>query len=76
MHYFRELYSMSGQTVPTYSLSFLFVSGLCLILSSLIIFQASQIGLSTGLLLIAPEVIGSAVIVFMFFREFNEALGA
>ena len=76
MHYFRELYSMSVRTVPTYSLSFLFVSGLCLILSSLIIFQASQIGLSTGLMLIAPEVIGSAVIVFMFFREFNEALGA
>ncbi len=76
MHYFRELYSMSVQTVPTYSLSFLFVSGLCLILSSLIIFQASQLGLSLGLSLIAPEVIGSALIVFMFFREFNEALGA
>ena len=76
MHYFRELYSMCVRTVPTYSLSFLFVSGLCLILSGLIIFQASQIGLSTGLLLITPEVIGSVVIVFMFFREFNEALGA
>lgn len=76
MHYFRELYSMSVRTVPTYSLSFLFVSGLCLILSTLIIFQASQIGLSLALSLIAPEVIGSALIVFMFFREFNEALGA
>lgn len=76
MHYFRELYSMSVQTADHYSLSFLFVAGLCLILSSLIIFQASQIGLTNGLFLIVPEAIGSALIVFMFFREFNEALGA
>jgi len=76
MHYFRELYSMSVQTASGFSLSFLFVAGLCLILASLIIFQASQIGLTNGLFLIVPEAIGSALIIFMFFREFNEALGA
>lgn len=76
MHYFRELYAISVRTIPTYSLSFLFVSGLCLILSSLIVFQASQIGLINSFALIAPEAIGSALIVFMFFREFNESLGA
>ncbi len=75
MRYFAELYSQSVQSRPAYSLSFLFVCGLCLILSSLIIFQASQIGLSTALKLISLEAIGSALIVFMFFREFNEPLG-
>jgi len=76
MQYFRELYSMSVQAGSGYSLSFLFVSGLSLILATLIIFQSSQVGLGLSLRLVASEVIGSALIVFMFFREFNESLGA
>ncbi len=75
MQYFRELSSLGGPTATGYSLSFLFVSGLCLILSTLIVFQASQVGLGAGLQLVTSEALGSALIVFMFFREFNEALG-
>jgi len=75
MYYFRELNGLNARSRPAHSLSFLFVSGLCLILASLIVFQSSQIGLFTALKLIIPEVLGSVLIVFMFFREFNEALG-
>lgn len=75
MFYFRELNGVTYRNKPSYSLSFLFVSGLCLILSSLIIFQSSQIGLPSALKIIIPETIGSIIMIFMFFREFNEALG-
>jgi len=76
MQYFRELYSMSVQGGSGYSLSFLFVSGLSLILATLIVFQSAQVGLGLSLRLVTSEAIGSALIVFMFFREFNESLGA
>ena len=75
MQYFRELYSMSVQGGSGYSLSFLFVTGLSLILATLIVFQSSQVGLGLSLRLVASEAIGSALIAFMFFREFNESLG-
>ena len=75
MYYFRELNGVTYRNTPSYSLSFLFVSGLCLILSSLIIFQSSQVGLPSSLKIIIPETIGSIIMIFMFFREFNEALG-
>ena len=75
MYYFRELYALNAHTRPAYSLSFLFVCGLCLILSSVIVFQSAQIGLYMALRIIVPETLGVIIIIFMFFREFNEALG-
>ena len=75
MYYFRELNRVTYRTTPSYSLSFIFVSGLCLILASLIIFQSSQVGIASALKIIIPETIGSIIMIFMFFREFNEALG-
>ncbi len=75
MYYFRELNGVTYRNTPSYSLSFIFVSGLCLILASLIIFQSSQVGIASALKIIVPETVGSIIMIFMFFREFNEALG-
>ncbi len=75
MYYFRELNALNAHGRPAYSLSFLFVCGLCLIIASVIIYQSSQIGLFTSLRIVIPETLGVILIVFMFFREFNEALG-
>ena len=56
------------------SLSGAFVAALSLVMATIIVYQMMNLGAQAGLLVAWSELLGSVLIVFMFFRAFNEQL--
>ncbi len=74
--YFAEIHSQHRSSQSTFSVTSVFVIGLSLLIASMIAYQSSLVGPSLALQLIVPELLGSAIILFMFFREFSESIGS
>ncbi len=75
-YYFAEVHSHRHSSEATVSMTSVFVIGLSLLVAAMIAYQASLMGTSLALKVVIPELLGSAIILFMFFREFGESIGA
>jgi hypothetical protein len=58
----------------TIGLTGAFVGGMSLLAAAMAIYQMTNLGADAGTMLITTEVLGSAIMLFMFFRVFNEPL--
>lgn len=75
-YFFRRVHELRSHVRMTVSLTGSFVFGISMLAAVMIVFQMTQLGASAGAKVIFSELIGSAVLLFMFFREFNEPLTA
>jgi protease PrsW len=73
-YYFRRVAQLRQQVRTTISLTGAFVFGVSLLAAAMTAFQIMNLGPSAGSSLILTELVGSAALLFMFFREFNEPL--
>lgn len=75
-YFFARVHPLRGREKMTLSLTGAFVIGLSILAATVIAFQMATLGATAGASLIFNELLGSAVILFVFFREFNEPLTA
>lgn len=76
MYFFRHVHAIRENVRMTVSLTGAFVFGIALLAATVIAFQMAMLGAEAGASLIFSELIGSAALLFVFFREFNEPLTA
>lgn len=74
MFYFGRVSQLRTNIRMTVGLSGSFVFGISLVMGVVVIYQMMNLGPGAGLSVATSEFLGSAVLVFMFFREFNEQL--
>jgi RsiW-degrading membrane proteinase PrsW (M82 family) len=73
-YYFRRAHEVRNNVRMTVGLTGSFVFGMSLLAAAIIVYQMTNLGAGTGMMLVATELLGSALLLFMFFREFNEPL--
>jgi hypothetical protein len=73
--YFRRVHELRSNARMTIGLTGSFVFGISVLAAAMIAFQMVNLGPGPGSSAIIMELLGSAVLLFMFFREFNEPLG-
>ena len=73
--YFQEAHNLREKSEPTISLSGTMAFGISLLSASLIVYLSIILNLSQAISLSFSSFLGSAIILFMFFREFNERIG-
>ena len=72
--YFREANALQEIAKPLVSLSATMAVGVSLILASMLVYLSIVLNTSSAFQLTFGSFLGSAIILFMFFREFNETL--
>lgn len=72
--YFSRAHELRSNARMTFSLTGAFVTGVSLVAGAMLIFQMTRLGAAAGAKVVVPELIGSAVLLIMFFREFDEPL--
>ncbi len=73
-YYFKEANALREQLEPVISLSATMSFGICLLTSVLLVFLGTQFNLGQAMELAFGSFLGSAIILFMFFREFGDTL--
>lgn len=74
--FFERAHELRQNVRMTVSLTAAFLVGLSVVAAALIGYVIANLGVSAGMSLATSELIGSAVLVFMFIRAFNEPLAA
>ncbi len=74
MFYFNKAQELRTNRPMTVSLTGIFVFGVSLLAATLVGYEIATLGFRAGATLITTELLGSAVMLFMFFRIFNEPL--
>lgn len=72
--YFNRVHQLRHQTRTTIGLTGSFVLAVSAVAGTMIAFQMLNLGAEAGAILMASELLGSAILLFMFFREFREPL--
>lgn len=72
--YFRRVHELRSNRRMIIGLTGSFVLGISVLAAAMIVFQMVNLGPSAGASAIVMELLGSAILLFMFFREFNEPL--
>jgi protease PrsW len=73
-YYFRRAHELRNDVRMTIGLTGSFVFGMSLLAAAMTIYQMANLGADAGTMLIVTEILGSAILLFMFFRVFNEPL--
>lgn len=73
-YYFRRAHELRSGVRMTIGLTGAFVFGISVLAGAMIVYQMTNLGANVGATLLATEILGSAVLLFMFFRVFNEPL--
>jgi RsiW-degrading membrane proteinase PrsW (M82 family) len=73
-YYFSRAHALRDPARATISLSGAFIGGIATLGAAMIVFQMVRLGPADGLMIVVPELIGTIVLLVMFFREFNEPL--
>jgi RsiW-degrading membrane proteinase PrsW (M82 family) len=73
-YYFRRAHELRGDVRMTISLTGSFVFGMSLLAAAMVVYQMTNLGAGAGAMVITTEILGSAILLFMFFRVFNEPL--
>lgn len=73
-YFFSRVRPLRSEVRMTVSLTGAFVVGATVLCATIIAFQMATLGARAGASLIFTELLGSAVLLFLFFREFNEPL--
>jgi RsiW-degrading membrane proteinase PrsW (M82 family) len=74
MYFFRRVHEWRSNVRMTISLTGAFVIGISFLAAVMIAFQMAQLGASAGMAAMFGELLSSGILLFMFFREFNEPL--
>lgn len=74
--YFVRAHAVREPLRATISLTGSFVLGVATLAAAMIAFQVARLGPADGLSVVLPELIGTIVLLVMFFREFDEQLAA
>jgi len=72
--YFSHVHPLRSNVRSTLGLTGAFVTSISLLAASVIAYEMINLGPAAGLTAIFPQILGSAILLFMFFREFNEPL--
>lgn len=72
--FFNRAHLLRNNVRMTVSLTGSFVAGVALLAATVIAFQFATLGPVAGASLIFGELLSSAIILVLFFREFNEPL--
>ena len=72
--FFNRAHALRHNLRMTISLTGAFVAGISLLAATVIAFQFATLGPAAGASLIFGELLGSAILLVLFFREFNEPL--
>lgn len=75
-YFFRHVHAVREEVRMTLSLTGAFVIGISLLGGAVIAFQMATLGATAGANLMFTEIMGNAITLFVFFREFNEPLTA
>jgi RsiW-degrading membrane proteinase PrsW (M82 family) len=75
-YFFRHVHTVRENVRMTLSLTGAFVIGISMLGGGVIAFQMATLGATAGANLMFTEIMSSAVLLFLFFREFNEPLSA
>lgn len=73
-YFFGRIHPLRNNVRMTISLTGSFVFGVSILASAVIAFQMATLGAAAGASLIFSELMGSGILLVMFFREFNEPL--
>jgi protease PrsW len=73
-YYFRRAHELRNNVRMTIGLTGSFVFGMSLLAAAMTVYQIVNLGADAGTTLIVTEILGSAILLFMFFRVFNEPL--
>ena len=73
-YYFKEARELRERLEPVISLSATISFGICLLTSVLLVYLGTQFELGQAVELAFGSFLGSAIILFMFFREFGDTL--
>jgi RsiW-degrading membrane proteinase PrsW (M82 family) len=74
MFFFNRVSQLRSNVRQTIGLTGAFVFAISVVIGTVVIYQMINLGVHAGLLSVGSEILGSAALVFMFFREFNEQL--
>jgi len=74
MFYFKQVHQLRKNIRMTLGLTGAFVISCSLMAASVIAYVMIDLGPGPGLAAIAPQLLGTAVLLFLFFREFDEQL--
>lgn len=74
MYYFRRVHELRENVRMTISLTGAFVFATSLLAAAMIVFQMTKLGASAGAQVMFMEIVGSVILLIMFFREFREPL--
>lgn len=74
MYYFRRVHELRENVRMTISLTGAFVFATSLLAAAMIVFQMTKLGASAGAQVMFLEIVGSVILLIMFFREFREPL--
>ena len=74
MFYFKQVHPLRGNVRMTIGLTGAFIVCSSLMAATVIGFVMIDLGPAAGLAAILPELLGNAVLLFLFFREFDEKL--
>ena len=72
--FFQRAHQLRSHQQMTISLTGAFVFGVSILAATVIAFQFATLGPGAGASLIFTELLGSSLLLVMFFREFNEPL--
>lgn len=73
-YYFKEANDLRERLEPVISLSATISFGICLLISVLLVYLGTQFAIGQAIELALGSFLGSAIILFMFFREFGDTL--
>lgn len=74
VYYFKRVHPLRSNSRMTLGLTGAFVSSCSVMAAAVIAFVMIDLGPAAGLAAIVPELLSTAVLMFMFFREFDEKL--
>ena len=72
--FFSRVHPLRSNSRMSLSLTGTFVFGFALVAATMIAYQFATLGPRAAAPLILTEILGSAILLVMFFREFNEPL--
>lgn len=76
MYYFKHAHSLRSNVRMTIGLTGAFIIGCSVMAATAIAFSMINLGPGAGLTDIVPQLLGTAILLFMFFRVFDEQLAA
>ncbi|PTX92734.1 PrsW family glutamic-type intramembrane protease [Opitutus sp. ER46] len=73
--YFARVHQLRREVATTVSLTGAYVLAIGVVSATMLAFQMMNLGAVAGLGIAASEIIGSAILIYMFLREFRDPLG-